>query len=74
VQDRFKELVDDMFNRGIRFEDARRELERIYIERALQTADGNLCRAAGLLGLHRNTLTRKISEHRRAARRYGLLK
>jgi DNA-binding NtrC family response regulator len=68
VPDRFKALVDEMFDKGIRYEDARRELERVYIERALATAEGNLCRAADLLGVHRNTLTRKLAEFRRLAR------
>jgi len=58
-----------MFDRGIRFEDARREFERRYIARALAQAKGNLSRAADLLGVHRNTLTRKVAEYRLDRRR-----
>jgi DNA-binding NtrC family response regulator len=64
LREQLDKLVNEMFDRGIRYEDARRELERRYIARALTSADGNLCRAAELLGLHRNTLTRKITEYR----------
>jgi len=60
-----------MFDRGIRFEDARGELERVYIERALAQSEGSLSRAATLLGVHRNTLRRKLADLRRDARRYG---
>jgi len=38
------------------------ELERILIEEALQTADGHRQRAAQLLGVGRNTLTRKLQD------------
>ena len=70
MQDRLKALVHEMFDKGIRFADAQRELERHYIERAMQTAEENLGRAAALLGLHRNTLSRKLAELRRTARKY----
>lgn len=63
MRERLEELVDEMVTGGIRFEDAQREFEKRFIARALQTAQGNLCRAAELLGIHRNTLSRKIAEY-----------
>ena len=51
-------------SRGIRYEDAQREFEKRFIAHVLAKADGNLCRAADLLGMHRNTLSRKIAEYR----------
>jgi DNA-binding NtrC family response regulator len=53
-----------MLERGILYEDARREFERRFIVRALTRVDGHLSRAAGVLGMHRNTLARKIAEHK----------
>ena len=53
-----------MVTKGIRFEDAHREFEKRFIARVLLKADGNLCRAADLLGIHRNTLSRKIAGYR----------
>ena len=35
----------------------------MFISRALQRAKGNLGNAADLLGLHRNTIARKIAEY-----------
>jgi Fis family transcriptional regulator, factor for inversion stimulation protein len=64
LREQLERLVDDMVSRGIRYEDAQREFEKRYIAHVLAQADGNLCRAADLLGMHRNTLSRKITEHR----------
>ncbi len=53
-----------MLDKGILYEDARREFEKMFISRALQRTKGNLGNAAEILGLHRNTIARKISEYR----------
>jgi Fis family transcriptional regulator len=57
-------LVEEMVTKGIRYEDAHREFEKRFIAQVLIKADGNLCRAADLLGIHRNTLSRKLAEYR----------
>jgi Fis family transcriptional regulator len=53
-----------MVDRGILYDDALHEFERRFISRALSHADGSLSRAAALLGIHRNTLTRKVLEYK----------
>ncbi|HUE85614.1 MAG TPA: helix-turn-helix domain-containing protein [Vicinamibacterales bacterium] len=62
MHDRLKLLVGEMVDRGIRYEDAQREFERQFIVRVLAKCDGNLGRAATTLGVHRNTLSRKIHD------------
>ena len=64
LRDDLERLVDDMVTRGIRYEDAQREFEKRFIAHVLAKADGNLGKAADLLGMHRNTLSRKITEYR----------
>ncbi len=64
LHEKLEHLVDDLVTRGVRYEDAQREFEKRFIARVLARADGNLCKAAGLLGMHRNTLSRKITEYR----------
>lgn len=39
-----------------------RDRARELIEAALAEANGNICAAADILGLHRNTITRQISD------------
>jgi Fis family transcriptional regulator len=60
VRDLLEQLVAEMVDKGIRFEDAQREFDRRFITRVVQRCDGNLSKAADELGVHRNTLTRKI--------------
>jgi DNA-binding NtrC family response regulator len=64
VRERLDTLVQEMLEKGILYEDARREFEKMFITRALQRSKGNVGDAAGLLGLHRNTVARKMTEYR----------
>ena len=53
-----------MLDKGILYDEARREFEKMFIARALQRSKGNVGDAAEMLGLHRNTIARKMSEYR----------
>ena len=64
MRETLERLIEEMVSKGIRYTEAQREFERRFIERVLARADFNLCRAAEELGMHRNTLSRKITEHR----------
>ena len=57
-------LVTQMHSSGIRYEDAVNEFEKRFISRVLGSCDGSLTKAAGTLGIHRNTLTRKMCEYK----------
>jgi len=45
-------------------EDAVHEFEKRFISRVLGCCDGSLTKAAVTLGIHRNTLTRKMGEYK----------
>ena len=64
MREQLERLVDEMVSKGIRFEEAQREFEKRFIAHVLTKANGNLCKAADLLGMHRNTLSRKLTEFR----------
>jgi Fis family transcriptional regulator, factor for inversion stimulation protein len=64
VKDQLEGLVTQMVDRGILFDEAVGEFEKRFIKRILDRADGNQCRAAKMLGIHRNTLSRKIGEYK----------
>ena len=64
MRDQLDKLVQEMLDKGILYEDARREFEKMFIARALQRSKGSVGDAAELLGLHRNTIARKMTEYR----------
>ena len=64
MRDQLDKLVQEMLEKGILYDDARREFEKMFISRALQRTKGNVGEAADKLGLHRNTVARKMSEYR----------
>jgi Fis family transcriptional regulator len=64
MREQLEQLVEEMVAKGIRYEDALREFDKRFIAQVLVKAEGNLCRAADLLGIHRNTLSRKMAEYR----------
>ena len=56
----FDRLVDDLMDRGFFLEQAVEILERTLIARTLDRTGGNRSAASKLLGIHRNTLQRKM--------------
>ena len=63
ISDRLEKLVEEMVDKGVQFEDAVREFEKRFITRILGRCDGSLTKSADALGMHRNTLSRKLAEH-----------
>jgi len=64
ISDRLDRLVDEMVERGVQFDDAIHEFEKRFISRVLGCCDGSLTKTADTLGIHRNTLTRKMGEYK----------
>ena len=53
-----------MVDRGILFDEAVVEFEKRFIKRVLDRNNGNQSRTAQDLGIHRNTLSRKIGAYK----------
>jgi len=62
VKDQLETLIHQMYNSGILYSEAVREFKKRFLLTVLQQNQGNQCRAARQLGMHRNTLSRTISE------------
>jgi DNA-binding NtrC family response regulator len=73
VKDQLESLIGFMVERGILLEEAVTEFEKKFIRRVLEKLNGNQSRAAKVLGMHRNTLSRKIGEYKldRVGRKHG---
>ena len=64
ISERLEKLVEEMVDRGVQFDDAVREFEKRFITRVLGRCEGSLTRSADTLGIHRNTLTRKMGQYK----------
>jgi DNA-binding NtrC family response regulator len=63
MKDRFDGLVDQLLAGNIFLEEAIEVLEKNMIQRALERFGGNQSAASKQLGIHRNTLQRKLVEY-----------
>ncbi len=64
ISERLERLVEEMVDRGVHFDDAVHEFEKRFISRILGRCDGSLTKSADTLGMHRNTLTRKMRQYK----------
>ncbi len=63
MKDQLESLVTQLVERGIPFTAAVEEFEKKYIRMVLERTRGNQSRAAKVLGIHRNTLSRKLEAY-----------
>lgn len=61
---RLKERLDllclEMIEKGILYSEAMEQFERCFISEMMRRNGGNLIRTAARLGIHRNTLSKKV--------------
>ena len=62
MKDQLESLVMQMYKSGILYSEAVREFKKRFILTVLLENQGNQCKAARQLGMHRNTLSRTIAE------------
>ena len=63
MREKFDGLVDQLLRGNVFLPEAIEILERSMIQRAIAENGGNQCAASKQLGIHRNTLQRKIVEY-----------
>ena len=63
MKEKFEALVEHLVGHGFFLEEVVELLERTLIEKALERTGGNRSAASKLLGIHRNTLQRKMAEY-----------
>ncbi len=60
LKERLEILCMEMIERGILFSEAMEQFERCFITEVMRRNEGNLLRTAANLGIHRNTLSKKV--------------
>ena len=56
-------LIESMLTGGILFEEAVKEFEKQFILKVVKRNHNNLSKAATELGIHRNTLTKRLQDY-----------
>ena len=64
MKEKFEALVEHLVGNGFFLEEVVELLEKTLIEKALERTGGNRSAASKLLGIHRNTLQRKMAEYK----------
>jgi DNA-binding protein Fis len=60
LKDRLEILCTEMIEKGILYSEAMEQFEKCFITELMHRNDGNLIRTASKLGIHRNTLSKKV--------------
>jgi len=63
MKEKFEALVEHLVGNGFFLEEVVELLEKTLIERTLARTGGNRSAASKLLGIHRNTLQRKMAQY-----------
>jgi DNA-binding NtrC family response regulator len=61
---RLEALIDEMLDGQIMLDEALSEFEKLYIQKALARHKEHLSRTAATLGIHRNTLSKRVADYR----------
>ncbi len=61
IRKQMEALIEEMLNGQIMLNEAITEFEKLYIQKALQLNNKHLSNTANALGIHRNTLSKRIA-------------
>lgn len=60
---RMESLIEEMLDGQIMLNEALSEFEKLYIQKALTRNDEHFSKTADALGIHRNTLSKRVSTY-----------
>ena len=63
IKDRLEAIADELVAKGILWQEAAQQFEKLFIQRSLDQTGGKIGSAARLMGMHRNTLAAKIRQY-----------
>jgi DNA-binding protein Fis len=64
LKERIETICKEMVEKGILFPEAMSQFERCFIMEVMRKSRGNMVRAAASLRIHRNTLSKKVRNHK----------
>lgn len=66
MRNRMEKLIEEMLDGQILLNEAMCEFEKIYIQKALERFDDHFSNTANALGIHRNTLSKRVATYQAA--------
>lgn len=63
LRKQMESLIEEMLDGQILLGEAISEFEKLYIEKCLERNKGHISRSAEVLGIHRNTLSKRIASY-----------
>jgi DNA-binding NtrC family response regulator len=63
LRSQMENLIDEMLDGQIMLNEAISEFEKLYIQKALSRNAEHLSNTADILGIHRNTLSKRVSTY-----------
>lgn len=66
IRTRMELLIEEMLDGRIFLNEAMTEFEKLYIQKALERHNEHLSKTANALGIHRNTLSKRVSNYQTA--------
>lgn len=63
LRNRMESLIEEMLDGQIMLNEAMSEFEKLYIQKALLRYKDHLSQTATALGIHRNTLSKRVSTY-----------
>jgi DNA-binding NtrC family response regulator len=64
IHTRLESLIDEMLDGHILLDEALSEFEKLYIKKALARHNKHLSKTAVILGIHRNTLAKRVASYK----------
>ena len=68
MHNRLEHLIDEMLEGQVLLDEALSEFEKLYIKKALAKHKRHLTKTAAVLGIHRNTLSKRVATYEKQER------
>ena len=72
IRPRLEALIEDMLDGHILLDEALDEFEKLYIQKAFVRNKKRISNTAEALGIHRNTISKRVNSYRAAERKQQL--
>ena len=69
IRPRLEALIEDMLDGHIMLDEALEEFEKLYIQRAYNRNKKRISHTAAALGIHRNTISKRVNSYRAEERK-----